>query len=87
MTDKEIGFRTCVSTLGEEFWEKNKENAVFGCGDSEKGLYCFLGISTKTNQEYDLQLSNHLEDWEYYVICYVNDGSAKVDQCRVPELV
>lgn len=44
MNKKKIGFKKLVSEIGVEFFNDHKNTACFSCGDTEQGLYCFLGI-------------------------------------------
>ena len=86
MSDKSIGFDTCVKTIGKDFYESYKDNSVFACGEDEKGLWCFLGINTVDIDCEELKLTNG-EKWEYSVSCYVKEGVAELDEVHTPELI
>ena len=61
---------------------------VFSCGETEQGLFCFLGISTVEYESDHLSLKSNVDDWEYYASCYVlSDNKVKMDKCKLPALV
>lgn len=84
MSKKRLGFQTLVETIGRDFFEDHKEDAVFSWGEEEKGLYCFLGIDLDP-QKRNITLSCKAEDWDVYASCYVVDEEVILDECRLPE--
>ena len=88
MDREKIGFDSCLKALGEEFAAKNKDRMVFSCGETEKGLFCFLGVSTHDYEVEKLCLKSNVDDWEYYASCYVVDEQKIVmDKCNLPSFV
>ena len=88
MDRKKIGFNACLKAIGEDFAATYKDNMVFSCGETEQGLFCFLGISTSDFESDHLCLKSNVDDWEYYASCYVlSDNKVKMDKCKLPTLV
>ena len=40
-TKKQIGLDACIKAIGVLFFENHKDNAVFSCGNTENGYFCF----------------------------------------------
>ena len=81
---KKIGFIRLVETIGRAFFDDHKDSAVFSSGDTEKGLFCFLGIDLHTDER-EATLSCSVDDWDIYASCYVlDDGEIEMDKCRLP---
>ena len=82
-TKKQIGLDACIKAIGVLFFENHKDNAVFSCGNTENGYFCFLGISKFEKKDYVLQLTNK-KDWDFYSSCYVKNGKATISECKLP---
>ncbi len=85
MSDKQIGFDTCVEAIGKSFYEANKDNSIFACSDEEAGLWCFLGINTSESANEEMKLTNGKE-WEYMASCYVRNGIANLEKVHAPAM-
>jgi hypothetical protein len=41
---RQIGINACVERLGKDFVEKHKETSTCAFGESEDGVFCFVGV-------------------------------------------
>lgn len=88
MDRKRIGFHACLEAIGEDYASANRDNMVFSCGETEKGLYCFLGISSHHSDSEQLCLRVSIDEWEYYASCYVTSTNEVImDKCKLPLMV
>jgi hypothetical protein len=85
MEKKKIGFNRLVEVIGKEFFEAHKADAVFGYGDEDMGLYCFLGIDLHPELR-TLCLSCDIDEWDVYATCFVTDNDVIMDKCKLPQL-
>jgi hypothetical protein len=83
MNKRKLGFEKLVNTIGKEFFDAHKESACFSYGDTEQGLYCFLGIDLHPENA-KLTLSADIDDWDIYASCYVTDTDIIMDKCKLP---
>ena len=83
MTDKKIGLSACIDKVGKDFYETHEETSCFAWGDTDKGLFCFLGISLQ-NRKATCKISANLNEWDVYAICYVKDDEVIIDKYKLP---
>lgn len=88
MNKEKIGFKACLNAIGEDYAIANKDNMIFSCSETAKGLFCFLGITEHPYESDVLCLRKNEEDWDYYASCYVLENNDVVmDKCKLPSLV
>lgn len=83
MTKKRLGFNRLVEVIGKDFFERHKDTAVFSSGETDKGLFCFLGIDLHPEKA-RLCLSASMDEWDVYASCYVTDDDVIMDKCKLP---
>ncbi len=87
MNRKKIGFNKLVEIIGQDYFTEHKDSAVFSSGETEKGLFCFLGIDLHADER-TATLSCSMDEWDVYASCYVlEDGEVEIDKCRLPMMV
>lgn len=83
---RKIGIKACIDKLGRDFVMAHRDCATTAYGESEEGVYCFVGVD---DQHWDdngaLILDSHSE-FPYRVSCNVNlfDGTPNFIECIVP---
>ena len=82
MTEKKLGFNALVEVIGAQFFDAHKDTAVFSTEETERGLFCFLGIDLHPSKT--ITLSCAIEEWDIYATCYVKDNSVMMDKCKLP---
>ena len=85
---RKIGINACIEKLGREFVLANKARATSAFGESENGIYCFVGVddgSAFENRDNRLVLDSH-SAFPYRASCNVNLSNGKCDfiECIVP---
>lgn len=55
-TARQIGIDACVEKLGRDFVEKHKETSTCAWGESEDGVFCFVGVSDEDRSGCDYAL-------------------------------
>ena len=86
MNRRKIGLLSLINTIGEDFFNKNKDKACFSYGEEKKGLFCFLGFDMKNDTSTNMSLSANIDDWDYYATCYVKkDETVVLDKCKIPK--
>lgn len=80
---KRIGFNKLIEVIGKDFFECHKDTAVFSSGETDKGLFCFLGIDLHPEKAL-LCLSATMDEWDVYASCYVTDDDVIMDKCKLP---
>ena len=83
MNKKKQGFLYLKNIIGEAFFEKHKDSAVFSSQNIEEGLFCFLGIDLHPENT-KLCLSASLQDWDIFATCIVKDNDIICSECRLP---
>ncbi len=83
ISKKRRGFEKLISVIGVDFVEQHKDTACYSWGDTEQGLFCFLGIELHP-QKRERTLSADIDDWDIYASCYVTDTEIIMDKCRLP---
>lgn len=83
MNKKRRGFEKLVSVIGIDFFNHHKDTACFSYGDTEQGLFCFLGIDLHPEKR-ECTLSADMDDWDVYASCYVTDTQIIMDKCKLP---
>ena len=63
MNKKRIGFNKLVEVIGKDFFECHKDTAVFSTEETDKGLFCFLGIDLHPEKA-RLCLSATMDEWD-----------------------
>ena len=85
MDKRQIGRNALIDVIGRDFLKAHKDAAIFSCGDTEKGFFCFIGIDLHPETRC-ATLSVPIDDWDIYASCYVLDvGTVVMDECRLPE--
>lgn len=85
---RKIGINACIDKLGREFVLANKDRATSAFGESENGVFCFVGVddgSAFENHDNCLILDSH-SAFPYRASCNVNlnDGTFSFVECIVP---
>ena len=85
---KKIGINACIEKLGREFVLAHKEYATSAYGESDDGVFCFVGVddSCKSrNSDRVLILDSHSE-FPYRASCNISltDGTPHFIECVVP---
>ena len=83
MNKKRIGFNKLVEVIGKDFFECHKDTAAFSTEETDKGLFCFLGIDLHPEKA-RLCLSATMDEWDVYASCYVTDATVIIDKCKLP---
>ena len=83
MNKKRIGFNKLVEVIGKDFFECHKYTAVFSTEETDKGLFCFLGIDLHPEKA-RLCLSATMDEWDVYASCYVTVAKVIMDKCKLP---
>lgn len=83
MNKKRLGFNKLVEVIGKDFFELHKDTAVFSSGETDKGLFCFLGINLHPEKA-RFCLSASMDEWDVYASCYVTDTKVIIDKCKLP---
>lgn len=85
MDREQIGFDALVNAIGRDFIKKHKDAAIFSCGETEKGLYCFIGIDLHPEIR-QVTIRESTGEWDIYASCYVlENGEVVMDECRLPK--
>lgn len=87
-TAKKIGLNACIDKLGREFVLANKDVATSAYGESDGGVFCFVGVDdrhSRTTCDRSLVLDSH-SSFPYRVSCNVSllDGSPRFVECVTP---
>jgi hypothetical protein len=80
---RKLGFEALVNAIGKEFVNDYQDSACFSYGDTERGLFCFLGIDLHPENA-KCTLSADIDDWDIYATCYVTDKDIIMDKCKLP---
>lgn len=64
---KEILRNVCINTIGRDFCRIHLDQICKAFGESDKGLYCFYGISLTPPDNNAIKLT-HENNWDIYVI-------------------
>lgn len=84
MDRRKAGFERLVSEIGRGFFDSHRDTACFSYGDTDQGLYCFLGIDLHPERR-ELTLSGDIDEWDVYASCYVTDDGIIMDRCKLPD--
>ena len=75
---RNIGINACIERLGREFVEKYKETSTCAWGESEDGIFCFVGVDDRGERidDYSMVLDN-TSRFPYRASCVVrlSDGT------------
>lgn len=87
-TARKIGINACIEKLGREFVLAHKDRATSAFGESENGVFCFVGVddgSTPENSADVLILDSH-SAFPYRASCNVSlsDGMLSFIECIIP---
>ena len=55
-TARKIGINSCIEKLGRDFVEKHKETSTCAWGESEDGVFCFVGVDDEERSGCDYAL-------------------------------
>jgi hypothetical protein len=87
-TARQIGINACVEKLGRDFVEKYKETSTCAYGESEDGMFCFVGVDDveKNGCDYALVLDS-TSRFPYSASCVVSleNGAVTWREVVVPE--
>jgi hypothetical protein len=79
-TAREIGINACIDRLGRDFVLENKDFATKAFGESEDGVFCFVGV----DKEYNAMNSDNpiildsCSKFAYRASCNVNLEDGKI---------
>ena len=87
-TARRIGINACIDKLGREFVKANKEYATSAYGETDEGVFCFVGVDNiyqSKNTDSLLVLDSNSE-FLYRASCNVNlyDGMFTFVECVLP---
>ena len=92
---RNIGIDACIEKIGIDFFEKNKDNAVYSYGETEGyKVGCFVGVSDQPEPDADEMFKDgyYLRtdsdcDWPYYADCDVDRKTGEIEfvEFVVPE--
>lgn len=71
---KRIGINACIEKIGRDFVIKNKDFATSAYGESDDGVFCFVGVDDHCTSNFNdsvLVLDNKGK-FQYHVSCNVN---------------
>lgn len=77
---KKIGINSCIDALGRDFVTANKDTATAAHGDTEDGVFCFVGVApgyVSQAEEGTLLLDNTTK-FQYRASCNVNKNTGAV---------
>lgn len=85
---KKIGIHACIEKLGRGFVLAHREHATSAYGESENGVFCFVGVDDdckSQNRDGVLILDSHSE-FPYRASCNISltDGTPHFIECVVP---
>ena len=86
---KKIGINACIEKLGREFVLAHKEYATSAYGESDDGVFCFVGVDDgckSQNSDRVLILDSHSE-FPYRASCNISlaDGTTRFIECVLPK--
>ena len=90
-TARRIGINACIDKLGREFVLLHRDTATSAYGETENGVFCFVGVDTNyvsQNNNEVLVLDGNTQ-CQYRVSCNVNPQTGEVQfiECVLPEVV
>lgn len=85
---RKIGINACIDKLGREFVLAHKDRATSAFGESENGVFCFVGVddgAASTSCDNILVLDSH-SAFPYRASCNVSlsDGVLNFIECVIP---
>lgn len=85
---RKIGIDACIDKIGRDFVLEHKDFATAAYGESEDGVFCFVGVDGKyqtANRDGVLVLDSRSE-FPYRASCNVSlaDGATSFIECVVP---
>jgi hypothetical protein len=87
-TAKIIGINACIDKIGREFVFKHKDFATSGFGESEHGVFCFVGVDDENTakDKSGLLMLDSTSKFAYSASCHVNllDGIPMFIECVTP---
>ncbi len=86
---KKLGIDACIDKLGRAFVAAHKGSATSAYGESEDGVFCFVGVDDgrpSQNSDHVLVLDSRAA-FPYRVSCNISltDGSLHFLECVVPK--
>jgi hypothetical protein len=85
---RQIGINACVEKLGKDFVEKHKENSTCALGESEDGIFCFVGVDDEKRSGCDYALvldSTSRFPYRASSVVRLSDGTVTWKEVVVPE--
>ena len=87
-TAKKIGINACIDKLGRDFVLAHKDFAVSAYGESDNGVFCFVGVDNgrhSQNNDHMLFLDSRSK-FPFRVSCDVglDDGTPRFIECVLP---
>ena len=89
---KNIGLNACIDKIGYEFCKKHEDTILYGYGQYEGKLRCYVGVDDQPEPNYenmkpeDFFLSCGRNRLPYYVHCNVNmqNGAVEFVEWKLP---
>ncbi len=86
---RKIGINACIDKLGRDFVRKYKDSCVYAYGESEDGVYCFVGVNDNPDcydNDTDVLILDSTSKFPYRVSCNVRltDGAVTFIECVLP---
>lgn len=85
---RQIGINACIEKLGRNFVEKHKETSTCDWGETDDGVYCFVGVDDEERSGCDYALVlDSTSRFPYRAGCVVrlSDGAVTWREVVVPE--
>lgn len=89
---RKIGISACIEKIGYEFCRRHADNATSGYSEENGFVNCFVGVSDKPTQKYDIEEVTQLiltsgEKWPYAARCnvFLVDGRIEFSELRTPD--
>ena len=87
---RKIGLNACIDKIGRNFVMANKDAIAVAYGDSEEGVFCFVGVDTAyvSRNCADTLVLDSTSKFQYRVSCNVRlaDGVTDFIECIAPVL-
>lgn len=83
-----IGINACIDKLGRDFVLANQDNGTSAYGESDTGVFCFVGVDDKpwVPEDSDTLILGSISKFPYRTSCSVClvDGTTKFIECVLP---
>lgn len=86
---KKIGLNACIEKLGRDFVLAHKEYATSAYGESDDGVFCFVGVDDgrKSQNSDHLLILDSRSEFPYRASCHISlaDGTPRFIECVIPK--